>query len=324
MLIGTTASGGSIAAGDDQLASAAPVVTSWHAKAAIPAPEEGGGVDSINGIVYVAGGGVPNEGVLSNLQGFDPTSNAWLKNLPNMPGALAEPDIVADINGILYVAGGEDNNGSYFSSLYAYNPVTNSWATEAGMPHPSADGCGGVIDGVLYVTTGYDGSEYSTDLDAYDPVSNTWSSLAPSNDPHFAPACGVINGKLYVAGGMSAGNKVTDTVEVYDPTAGAWTSLDTKGWQPTSYPASAALDGRLYVVGGCTATPCSGRNLTNNVYIYDATKSKWSFPYKNLPAARSNFAATISYGLIFVEGGGNSKGNVTNANAYLAVKPSIP
>jgi N-acetylneuraminic acid mutarotase len=288
-----------------------PASAAWKPMAAMPTARSNAAMETINGIVYVAGG--YNAGGTSTLLAYNPSTNAWTTTLANMPITLYQGNGAGVINSQLYVSGGW-NGPLPTSTLFMYDPPSNSWTTKASMSHLSACGGTAVIDSKLYVTTACNGySGYANYLDVYDPAANAWTGLPGSAIPHAAPAIGAINGKLYVAGGLDGGGAVNGTVEVYDPATSSWTML---AHMPTAvvYAASVALNGQLYVFGGNNGTADVA-----TVQVYDPHKNKWK-TLASLPAPLSSSSAVAVYGLTFIEGG--DAGATTNQ--YSAFAPSIP
>jgi N-acetylneuraminic acid mutarotase len=159
---------------------ALPASATWKPLSGMPATRSSAAVETINGIVYVAGG--YNAGGTSTLQAFDPTTNTWTA-LASMPITLYQGDGAGVINSRLYVAGGW-NGPLPTSTLFMYDPSSNAWTTLASMPHLSACGGTGVINSKFYVTTACNGfSGYANYLDVYDPVANSWTSLPGSASP---------------------------------------------------------------------------------------------------------------------------------------------
>jgi N-acetylneuraminic acid mutarotase len=255
-----------------------PASAAWKPMAA-PTSTGYAAAESINGIIYIAGG--DNGGPNSMLQAFNPETNTWT-SLANMPLTLYQGNGAGVINSQLYVAGGW-NGPLPTNILLRYDPPSNTWTTLPGMSHLSACGATGVINSKLYVTTACNGySGYANYLDVYDPVANTWTSLPGSANAHGAPAFGVINGKLYVAGGVNGTGAIGKTTEVYDPVAATWTTLAPMKTAVT-FAASVALNGKLYVFGGTNGTA----NVTT-VQVYDPYTNKWATAVA-LPAALSRF-----------------------------------
>src|ERR1700682_988158 len=152
-----------------------PANAAWKSMATPPVPTGYAAAESINGIIYVAGG-ANGSAKNSTLQAFNPTTNTWT-TLASMPLTFYPGDGAGVINSQLYVAGGW-NGPLPTSTLLKYDPPSNTWTSLPGMPHLSACGATGVIDSKLYVTTacnGYNG--YSNYLDVYDPATHAWTSL---------------------------------------------------------------------------------------------------------------------------------------------------
>jgi len=168
------------------------------------------------------------------------------------------------------------------------------------------------------VTTACNGSAgYTNLLDVYDPAAAAWTSLRGSIAPHGAPAFGVINDKLYVAGGVDGTGNPTNITEVYDPVVNDWTKLASMSI-PLKSAASVALNGQLYVFGGYGTTSVS------NVQIYNPTTTKWKSYATSLPGATHSAAATVAYGIIFLEAGSDTAGDSLPTNLSLAVPPTLP
>ncbi|MDV7401522.1 hypothetical protein RZS08_59435, partial [Arthrospira platensis SPKY1] len=85
-----------------------------------------------------------------------------------------------------------------------------------------------VIDGIAYIATGHDGSNYLDLFWKYDPTTDTWEELPPfPGGIRSFPVAFSIGGKGYVAlGGVEPptafyGNDLWE----YDPATQAWTQL---------------------------------------------------------------------------------------------------
>jgi len=292
----------------------------WATKKAMPLARSSPAVESINGIVYVAGGLNVHE--QASLQTYNPTANTWtIKS--SMPAGRYSGDGAGVINGQLYVAGGWDNTSTFLphNTLFVYDPASDTWATKSPMPQLSGCGATGVISSKLYVTTACNGfSGYVGLLDIYDPSTDTWTSLANSNDQHSEPAFGVINSKFYVAGGINNSGVVTSTLEVYNPVTNTWTNLASMP-TPVHKSGSAALNGKLYVFGGSNSSGTS----VNSVQIYDPITNTWSVPTIGLlpTATTALVGGAVDYGFIFAEGGATSSGTSSNNERYFTC-PVVP
>ena len=95
-------------------------------------PRSDFGADTINGIIYAAGGSDGSSPALATLEAYDPTSDSWT-TLASMPTPRADLAVLA-FNGLLYAIGGRGADGSPLATVEAYDPTADSWATEPSMP----------------------------------------------------------------------------------------------------------------------------------------------------------------------------------------------
>lgn len=228
------------------------------------------------------------------------------------------------INGIIYVAGGAyqdaPNHYHYLNTLEAYDPIANTWTTKTSLPGNRAYASGGVINGKLYITGGWDGGgAYLNSLVIYDPVNNTWdSSKSAMPVPRRSYAAGgVVNNKLYVVGGRNESGNPISIVKEYDPTSDTWTDK-------TSLPdvrqnsSAATINGKLYIAGGQDLI-----SETNSLLEYDPIGDSWAektpMPYQ-LGRATSAVITTnstytpndnVSSEKLFIIGGKNLSGEPT-------------
>src|SRR3990172_1156732 len=111
------------------------------------------------------------------------------------------------------------------ASEFAYG---GTWSTKTSMPAARSVAAAGVINEVLYVAGGHDGTTGgTTTLQAYNPTTDTWNTLASMPGRRYnGDGAGVINGKLYVAGGWNYPDSVLPQSQlfVYDPASNSWSS----------------------------------------------------------------------------------------------------
>lgn len=144
-----------------------PATDTWTTGlAAFPTPLSQFQTAVLNGIIYVAGG-QPNSGfnatlgIVNTLMSYNPSSNSWTTGLATVPDSLTCA-LACTMNGLFYVVGGIDN-GAYpgiQSSAYAYNPTTNSWSTKSSMANVQSGQGGGVVNGVIYSISGWNGGAF--------------------------------------------------------------------------------------------------------------------------------------------------------------------
>ena len=218
-------------------------ITGWSPQAPMPATRFSHAAASVNGNVYVFGGG--NPGQPSPALKYVPGTNTWstLGNMPTSREGLG----AATINGLVYVVGGHVSGGIASGVLEVYDAATDSWTSLASMPTPRAH-LAAVTDGTYLYALGGDtlgsNSGLVSTLERYDPVANSWSALASMPTAANFVVAGVLNNTIVVAG---AGN--SSRTDVYDIATNMWHS---GAPMPAgrSLAAAGVASGGMYVVGG--------------------------------------------------------------------------
>ncbi|MDI3340071.1 MAG: kelch repeat-containing protein [Sphaerobacter sp.] len=176
-------------------------------------------------------------------------------------------------------------------------------------PLPSGRGHLGVVSdaaGRIYAIGGQTGSTSETavgTVERYDPGVNAWAALAPLRTAR--RSLGVAragDGRIYALGGVDAAAQALGLVEVYDPVADRWDTVDAPLGTPRGNPAVATgHDGRIYVFGGRQTQPSPA--TLNTVEVFDPAGPSWS-PAAPMPVPRWDAAATTGPdGRIYVIGG---------------------
>jgi len=277
---------------------------------------------------------------------------------PTTPTAAGSYAVVGTINDANYA-------GSATGTLVITLPPApvlplGVWTSVAPMTTPRWASCAGVIDGVLYVAAGYNGSHVTTN-EAYDFSTNTWSPRTSAPGPQTNAAAGVINGQLYCFDGTNFA-VVTSTVTSYDPVGDTWTP---RASAPTARAGvgGALINGLFYVAGGYdnsgavstleaydpvgnswttrASMPTAlsvpgvaqvngilyvvggydGTNYVNTVQAYDPTTNTWSTKAP-LPTARGYVSASVVNGILYAAGGFDGAAAVDTVEAYDPVHDS--
>jgi N-acetylneuraminic acid mutarotase len=104
----------------------------WTTKTPVPTARNAPAAASINGIVYVVGGGADLSCTPSSIvEAYDPATNTWTTKAP-MPTPRYSLAVVA-VNQTLYAIGGGGycSDGGNRATVEAYNPATDIWTTKA-------------------------------------------------------------------------------------------------------------------------------------------------------------------------------------------------
>ncbi|HWW13818.1 MAG TPA: choice-of-anchor tandem repeat GloVer-containing protein [Candidatus Dormibacteraeota bacterium] len=177
--------------------------------------------------------------------------------------------------------------------------VHNSWSSGATMPIGVAAPATGVINGNIYVVSGFQtsGSAPVSNNQVYNPTTNAWTTAAAIPTQVFAPASAVIGTSLYVIGGFegSAGTP-TNLVQVYNSKTNTWS---TKSAMPTARgSATAVVDGSaIYVIGG------NGSTLQlNTVEKYVPSTDTWTEEATLLTGKSDLSAALLGANIVGADG----------------------
>ena len=147
----------------------AAVANSWRAGAPMPAGRYAHAAESITSpsgdpLVYAFGGidADPNHEATEehSVQVYNARTDTWSTRTPSPSLATAKSNGASRIGNKIYLSGGGVDVQSapdlWLKSLHRYDPSLDRWTRLADMPHPSGLGVSGVIDGKLFVLTGYD------------------------------------------------------------------------------------------------------------------------------------------------------------------------
>jgi N-acetylneuraminic acid mutarotase len=210
-----------------------PTTDRWTTKAPMPTARTGVGVGVVNGFLYAVGGQSLAVGFTSSwlgtLEAYDPTTDRWTTKAP-MPTARTGVG-VGVANGTLYAVGGQGPpvapTYGWLRTLEAYDPTTDTWTTKAPMPTGRTGPGVGVVNGILYAVSGWNGGGVAAApayvLEAYDPATHAWTTKRPSWGAT-GMGVGVANGALYVVGGWSGGEfgRILSALRAYDPVTNTW------------------------------------------------------------------------------------------------------
>jgi N-acetylneuraminic acid mutarotase len=189
---------------------------------------------------------------------YDPAQDSW-SELPEMPDELAVGSAaVGVLDGQLHLVGGLRSNRAVASHV-RWDPGSGQWEELAPAPHARDHGAAGVIDGVLVVVAGRQGtlSSLVPATDLWDPETG-WSRAdlgggAPIPTPRGGVAAAASeDGWLSVLGGEGNAadpSGVFAEHERYDPSTDSWDRLPPMP-TPRHGTAAAWLDGILWVPGG--------------------------------------------------------------------------
>lgn len=207
------------------------------------------------------------------------------------------------------------------TSSCEYNYGTYSY--RAPIPVRTVAMASGVIDGKIYLATGYnvikspnnpdeDTAVVIDYLSVFDPETNTWDTTgARVPVPRYMHGAGntVLDGKLYLIGGVDWA--VVDEafqpipharVDMYDPQSDTW-ELKNNLPIPLGGNGVCSMDGKLYVTGGLT----TGNTSLSSFNSYDPVTGSWE-ELTEMTMPRVFHVSVALDGKIYVIGGDDTDG----------------
>lgn len=266
------------------------------------------------GDVTYAGLGYNNDGDYeSDFYSYDIDNGYWEPET-DFPGTLRERAVSFAIDGIGYIGLGynRDEDTEEIGDWWSYNPSTQEWTQlndfDGGARYNTISF---VIDGVGYVGTGYDGTNWLSDLWSYDATGDTWTQINsyPGEKIESGMAF-VIDNEAYVCGGRNNGVYNNDMWK-FTPSTSSWTdvALDDDDKYYEKFRAAVRrhdavalyLDSRVFFIGGAVSS-----STTTSVYQWDLSTDKWKEKTSYEGSSRSLAIGYILNSQIFVGTGVNS------------------
>ncbi|MBV8980423.1 MAG: hypothetical protein JO086_05955 [Acidimicrobiia bacterium] len=287
----------------------------WRAGPDLPLPLHHEMAAVYKNEIIVAGGWVPQNGVLNATtsdQVFALRAGKWVTlphlNHPRAAGAAA----VAD--GKLVVFGGQAS-GTLVPQTEVWDG--KSWSDGPNLPNPR-DHLASASDGTYVYAVG--GRMLSADknvsnVDRLDPSGGSWTKLADMPTPRGDLGAAVVGGRLVALGGENPTGPFP-TVESYDLGTKQWSGLPPMR-TPRHGLVAATVGTSLYAIDGAQIPSHGTATNINEVLPFSsggATTNSAS-PWKTLreaPAALQEVASAVQGSVVWVLGGSNSAVAPTN------------
>ncbi|MDF0717410.1 PKD domain-containing protein [Muricauda sp. 334s03] len=263
---------------------------------------------------------------------YDYTSDTWTSLVDSAPFEFNHFQ-ATEYNGLIWIIGAFNTNN--FPNevpadyIWMFDPESQEWIQGPEIPESRRRGSTGLVvyNDKFYIvggnTIGHNGG-YVQWFDEYDPATGIWTPLAdaPIARDHFAAV--VIADKLYVAAGRQSGGETTwkptiPQVDVYDFTAGTWSTLPAGQNIPTTRGGASAVNfnNKLVVIGGEVQDEEVYGVLTDDALKvteeYDPVTSSW----KRLPDMnyeRHGTQAIVSGPGVHILAGAPSRGGGNQKN----------
>lgn len=245
------------------------------------------------------------------------------------PGADAAATLLT--GGRLLVTGG--NVGRIPTRLNAttaattFDPQSEQWASSAQMQTArSAHAAVALANNRALVIGGQNAHQgvFAT-AERYDGATGTWQAAGAMSTPRYRHTANVMNdGRVLVAGGSNSNAACNCTtfqssVDLYDPTANAWSATGSLLTARYDHTATVLADGRILVAGGFGGTPdtmSAGGSVLLSTELYDPVAGTWSAGASMAVARAKHTATLLSSGLVLVAGGSSGSSTLASAELY--------
>lgn len=269
----------------------------------------------IDNKAYVAlGRTAVRSGSLNDCWQYDPTDSSWTQKA-DFPGVARVKATAAVVNGKAYVglgfniALGVYNTDACLKDFWMYDPIANSWTKKADFPSNYTDACTGfVFENKIYVTSGFNGSDFNTETWKYDPAegeSGTWTKLKNFPGPaRMGGIAGANKDHYYFGTGYWTFN-ANDWWE-YFPMNDTWTQRKPMPGNGRENAVSLTINDRIFIFSGRHfGGNLTGGEVKSDILEYDVARNIW-YERGNLPASgRENALAFTLNGKGYIGFGEN-------------------
>lgn len=151
---------------------------SWELGKCLPVELGYFAADTINGKIYVAGGGGSGYSIFNSLYEYDPELDEWTKKASMISSRWGT--FARSWNGKLYVFGGyAGSNWTISRTIEVYDPETDEWSNLTSAITPRTSGSMYLHDGQLYIIGGYHNPtstsyNHTKTISRYDIATDTW------------------------------------------------------------------------------------------------------------------------------------------------------
>ncbi len=282
-----------------------------------------------DGRVLVTGGRTASTSatgvVLATAEIYDPATNTWTETAGPMNVARRSHTSTLLPDGKVLIAGGGNGASTTTSqaiqSAEIFDPATGLFTLIGNMiERRSAHSAILLNDGTVLITAGSNGTGTlfpTNTAEIFNPADNSFVPVGPMNFPHLAQLPGKLRDGRVVQGSSyyndthtSAGGRITDESEIYDPATRTFTPVAPMFKQRIDIGAQGLLDGTLLIAGGVTTSPNFPSIFQPTSEIFDPATLSWKLS-GIMSSGRDEFSGLLlDDGRVVISGGFVSPGAV--------------
>ena len=258
---------------------------------------------SVQENMYFFGGEI----TLPENQGTSIIDETWkyniLKNKWTKVDSLQTPiknATACSYNEFIYIIGGQNTSG-YVNDIHVFDTITGKLtSTITLLPASLSNSACNIIDNMMYITGGYNGTNAVDSTFSYDITNDIWNVEPTLITARYNHSSTILDGNIYIAGGTTSSNNIaTGQVEIFDPTEiiPAWAGLQAMN-PPRSSFALHTWGGLIHAIGGIS----NENSLIDNMSTYDPSNEKW-LSSSTMPFPNAAFNSTQFNNSIYIWGG---------------------
>lgn len=133
----------------------------------------------------------------------------------------------------------------------------SAWTSVPNAPVAISDNAAVTLNGKVYSIGGAGRSGNERRVFVYDIAAGTWSAGVDLPTVRSKPQAATVDGRIYVFGGWGANDLPVNTVDVFDPRTGGWSTLAAINPEPRAAAGVAVAGRSIYLVGGCVDADCA-------------------------------------------------------------------
>src|SRR5712692_5387718 len=183
--------------------------------------------------------------------------------------------------------------------------ATGTWVAAGNLSAARSGACTVVLsDGRLLISGGRRAISPTATADLFS-TTGSWSAAVSMNSARSHQSCAVLqDGRVLVAGGTTSGGGITNSAEIYDPSADSWAQAGVMNDARSGATVSVLQDGRVLIAGGQS----SGGAL-NTLEIFDPNSGNFSNAGTTSSPRQDHAAAVLSDGRVIIIGGSSDGTN---------------
>lgn len=165
-----------------------------------------------------------------------------------------------------------------------------------------------VLDNIIYVIGGFDGTEYFNTMHCFDPTTYTWTEKACMHDVRCYVSVCTLFGEIYALGGYN-GRIRLNSAEKYNPSSNQWTVIAPMSVS-RSDASAAVFEDKIYIAGGF-----NGVDVMNSVERYCVETNLWE-PIRLMNSPRSGLDLVAFNRHLYVLGGFDGTSRLSSVERY--------